>query len=285
MPTQFMKPNDDLFGTEGAFDVLPLTWKGSSKETTSPLLRQSSSSIWSSGCPLRRSSVSDRCRAATRASLPPMPTDSRPICLGRKRSASDTEEETNSDSAVVDYFTSTLGQGFEQAGRVYQKYCENMRRLSLIIMELLALSLGVDRSHYRKLFEGGTSIMRGNYYPPCKNSGVTFGTGPHCDPNSITILHQDSDGGLEIFTGNKWVAVPPRQDAFAIIMGDTFMVYFVSPDEDAVVKPPEELVVGSGRLYPDFSWSYLLDFANNRRRVDLQTLENFFPWFLTCQPN
>ncbi|GMI67594.1 gibberellin 20 oxidase 2 [Hibiscus trionum] len=214
----------------------------------------------------------------------------------------------NSESDVVDYFTSALGHDFENAGRVYQKYCEKMTELSLVIMELLALSLGVDRSYYRNFFEDGTSIMRCNYYPLCKNPGVTFGTGPHCDPNSITIVHQDQVGGLEILAGDKWLAVPPRQDAFAINIGDTFtafsngiykscihramvneergrrsLVCFVGCKEDMVVRPPENLAVGSSRVYPDFTWSSLLDFTNNHRRTDVQNLENFFPWLLSSQ--
>ncbi|GMI67592.1 gibberellin 20 oxidase 2 [Hibiscus trionum] len=214
----------------------------------------------------------------------------------------------NSNSDVIDYFTSTVGQDFEHVGRVYQKYCEKMRELSLIIMELLALSLGVDRSHYRNFFEDGTSVMRCNNYPPCKNSSVTFGTGPHCDPNSITLVHQDHVGGLEVFTGEKWVAVPPRQDVFAINIGDTFtafcngryrscvhravlneervrrsLVYFVNPKEDIVVRPPEDLVAGCSRVYPDFTWASLFDFANNRHRAGLQTLQDFFPWLLSSQ--
>ena len=99
-----------------------------------------------------------------------------------------------------------------------------MRELSLVIFELLAISLGVDRVHYSKFFEDGNSIMRCNYYPPCNNSGLILGTGPHCDPTSLTILHQDQVGGLEVFTNNKWQAVRPRQDALVINIGDTFMV-------------------------------------------------------------
>ncbi|KAK8995905.1 hypothetical protein V6N11_076159 [Hibiscus sabdariffa] len=216
--------------------------------------------------------------------------------------------DSDSDSAVVDYFTSALGHDFENVGRVYQKYCEKMRELSLIIMELLALSLGLDRSYYRKFFEDGTSVMRCNNYPPCKKSDVTFGTGPHCDPNSITLVHQDHVGGLEIFTGDKWLEVPPRQDVFGINIGDTFMafcngrykscvhrailneekvrrslVYFVNPKEEVVVRPPEDLVINSSPVYPDFTWASLFDFANNRHRAGLQTLQDFFPW-LSSQP-
>lgn len=108
--------------------------------------------------------------------------------------------------------------------RVYQKYCEAMKDLSLVIMELLAISLGVDRGHYRRFFEDGDSIMRCNYYPPCNRANLTLGTGPHTDPTSLTILHQDQVGGLEVFVDNKWLAVRPRSEALVINIGDTFMV-------------------------------------------------------------
>jgi len=107
---------------------------------------------------------------------------------------------------------------------VYQKYCEAMKELSLVIMELLAISLGIDRLHYRRFFEDGDSIMRCNNYPPCKSSSLTLGTGPHSDPTSLTILHQDQVGGLQVFADDKWVAVRPRPEALVINIGDTFMV-------------------------------------------------------------
>lgn len=99
-----------------------------------------------------------------------------------------------------------------------------MNELALVIMELLAISLGIDRLHYRRFFQDGDSIMRCNYYPPCKSSGLTFGTGPHSDPTSLTILHQDQVGGLQVFANHKWLSVRPRSDALVINIGDTFMV-------------------------------------------------------------
>lgn len=101
-----------------------------------------------------------------------------------------------------------------------------MKDLSLVLMELLAISLGVDRLHYRKFFEDGSSIMRCNYYPPCQEPGLAFGTGPHCDPTSLTILHQDQVGGLEVYVNNKWRTIRPRCDALVINLGDTFKVGF-----------------------------------------------------------
>lgn len=108
--------------------------------------------------------------------------------------------------------------------RVYQEYCEAMSSLSLVIMELLGISLGVGRNHFRETFENSDSIMRLNYYPPCQKPDLTLGTGPHCDPTSLTILHQDDVSGLQVFVDKKWHSVKPMPDAFVVNIGDTFMV-------------------------------------------------------------
>lgn len=111
-----------------------------------------------------------------------------------------------------------------QLRQVYQDYCEAMSNLSLGIMELLGSSLGVGGTYYREYFEDNDSIMRLNYYPPCQKPDLTLGTGPHCDPASLTILHQDQVGGLEVFVDGKWHSVSPNPDSFVINIGDTFMV-------------------------------------------------------------
>ncbi|KAK9292743.1 hypothetical protein L1049_020723 [Liquidambar formosana] len=214
-------------------------------------------------------------------------------------------------TAVVDYFKSVLGEDFEHTGWVYQRYCEAMNELTLVIMELLAISLGVDRLHYRRFFEDGSSIIRFNYYPTCKEPGLTLGTGPHCDPTSLTILHQDQVGGLQVFANNKWQAVKPRPDALVINLGDTFMalsngkyksclhramvnrnserrslVFFLNPREDKVVRPPQDLVGREGpRKYPDFTWSELLEFTQKHYRADGTTLQSFINWLLSSKPS
>ncbi|KAK8465707.1 hypothetical protein PHAVU_009G155400 [Phaseolus vulgaris] len=209
-----------------------------------------------------------------------------------------------SNSQIVDYFESVLGQDLQHTGRVYEEYCEAMKELSSVIMELLGISLGVDGLHYQRFFEDGVSIMRCNYYPPCNSANHTFGTGPHTDPTSLTILHQDQVGGLEVFVDNKWHAVRPRAEAFVVNIGDTFMAlsngrykscvhravvnrlrerrsmaYFVCPREDKVVKPPEILTSkNEERKYPDFTWSNLREFTQNHYRADAATLQSFLQW-------
>ena len=99
-----------------------------------------------------------------------------------------------------------------------------MKELSLTIMELLELSLGVERGYYREFFEDSRSIMRCNYYPPCPVPERTLGTGPHCDPTALTILLQDDVGGLEVLVDGEWRPVRPVPGAMVINIGDTFMV-------------------------------------------------------------
>ena len=108
--------------------------------------------------------------------------------------------------------------------KVYQEYCEAMNTLSLGIMELLGISLGIGREYFRDFFEGNDSIMRLNYYPPCPKPDLTLGTGPHCDPTSLTILHQDHVGGLQVFVDEKWHSISPDPEAFVVNIGDTFTV-------------------------------------------------------------
>ncbi|KAG2299058.1 hypothetical protein Bca4012_010621 [Brassica carinata] len=208
---------------------------------------------------------------------------------------------------VQDYFSGTLGQEFEQFGKVYQDYCEAMSSLSLKIMELLGLSLGINKDYFREFFEENDSIMRLNHYPPCQKPDLTLGTGPHCDPSSLTILHQDQVNGLQVFVDNKWRCILPNHKAFVINIGDTFMAlsngifksclhravvnresartsmaFFLCPRRDKVVKPPSEILdKTTPRRYPDFTWPMFLEFTQKHYRADVNTLDSFSNWIIT----
>ncbi|KAK7358804.1 hypothetical protein VNO77_00743 [Canavalia gladiata] len=209
-----------------------------------------------------------------------------------------------SQSQVLDFLNSVFGEDLPHIGSVNQRYCEAMKKVSMDILELLAISLGADRSHFQRYFEDCEAIMRGNSYPPCKDFNLTFGVGPHCDPTSLTILNQDQVGGLEVFVDDKWFSVPPRPEtpgAFVINIGDTFtalsnglyksclhrvlvnedverksLTFFLNPKSDKTVKPPKNLFESEEkRKYPDFTWSDLYHFTQKRRRADADTLPCF----------
>lgn len=97
------------------------------------------------------------------------------------------------------------------------------------------MSIGVGPKYFRDFFEENDSIMRLNYYPPCQKPNETLGTGPHCDPTSLTILHQDQVGGLQVYVDEKWHSISPNLDALVVNIGDTFMVRLSTYGETYVV--------------------------------------------------
>ncbi|KNA25930.1 hypothetical protein SOVF_002130 isoform A [Spinacia oleracea] len=211
------------------------------------------------------------------------------------------DDDDKSSKMVQNYISNLMGTDFQEFGRVYQEYCKAMSKLSLGIMELLGMSLGVGRNYFREFFKGNDSIIRLNYYPPCQKPELTLGTGPHCDPTSLTILHQDHVGGLEVFVDQKWYSIRPNQKAFVVNIGDTFMAlsngkyksclhravvnsktprksvaFFLCPRGNKVIRPPIEL--GHPRVYPDFTWPLLLEFTQKHYRADTKTLDSFTKW-------
>ncbi|KAD6796161.1 hypothetical protein R6Q59_007095 [Mikania micrantha] len=220
--------------------------------------------------------------------------------------------ENGPHDVVEEFFNVTMGAQYKETGLIYQKICRSINKLALDILDLLEISLGVDghnHNYYRQLFEDSVSIVRCNHYPQCNKPDLTYGVGPHCDPNTLTILYQDQVGGLEVFVDNKWKSVHPNRNALVINIGDTFralsngvyksclhrvsvnsfkprlsLAFFLCPKGDMELKAPQDLVDKHRRKrYPDFKWEELLQFTQKNHRADENTLEEFTKWLLSSK--
>jgi len=62
------------------------------------------------------------------------------------------------------------------------------------------------------------------YYPACPEPEKTYGRGRHSDTTFLTLLMQDSLGGLQIVHDNQWMNVPPKHGAFIVNIGDALQI-------------------------------------------------------------
>jgi len=110
---------------------------------------------------------------------------------------------------------------------IIEEYNEEMEKLAYKLLELIALSLGVEAKRFEKFFKDHTSFIRFNHYPPCPYPHLALGVGRHKDAGALTILAQDDVGGLEVKhkTSQEWVLVKPTSDAYIINVCDIIQVF------------------------------------------------------------
>lgn len=166
----------------------------------------------------------------------------------------------------------------------------------LRILEALALGLGLDRSFLKELCKINTSELRLNHYPACETAPIRQGNAKriseHTDFGTLTLLFQDTVGGLEIedqdepgsyfpvaaedkfemilnvgdclqrWTNNRYrstshrVILPPEAGDW---IPDRYSVaYFAKPNRTQTVGSlPECLFEGESPKYDDISaWEY-----------------------------
>ena len=85
----------------------------------------------------------------------------------------------------------------------------------------VALALGIDPTWFREhVTDDPVVLFRIFRYPPDLQRGnESWGVAEHTDYGLLTLLHQDGPG-LEVRSGDRWLAVPPVDDAFVCNLGD-----------------------------------------------------------------
>ena len=104
------------------------------------------------------------------------------------------------------------------------EYMSAMERVSRALLGAIALSLGLARTHFDADYAEPTTLFRCFNYPLHDEAfgSDSFAVGKHSDYGYLTVLKQDSAGGLEVeLEGDKWwIDVPPTPGAFVVNLGD-----------------------------------------------------------------
>lgn len=102
-------------------------------------------------------------------------------------------------------------------------YYDAMCALGDTVLALIARSLGLADSWFAPFYEPSSAMLRLIKYPPHPANAERnqIGAGAHTDWGGITILAQDSSGGLEVENvSGQWLAAPPIPKTFVINLGD-----------------------------------------------------------------
>lgn len=122
--------------------------------------------------------------------------------------------------------------GFRNTMLEYLAACET---LSLTLLEAFCVGLDLPADYLRAEFAAcHTGFIRLNHYPvrdPLEDSPVPhageadLGVHHHTDAGALTVLLQDSVGGLQVYRDGYWHNIPPVDGAFVINTGDMMQVW------------------------------------------------------------
>ena len=110
--------------------------------------------------------------------------------------------------------------GFEETCEAYHSA---MMELARKLVGALSLSLGLPADHFEAMQRNPITIQRLQHYPPQTDvvGPEEIGIGAHTDYGFLTILSQDSVGGLQVRNrAGEWIAAPPIEGTFIINIGD-----------------------------------------------------------------
>jgi isopenicillin N synthase-like dioxygenase len=104
---------------------------------------------------------------------------------------------------------------------VVLNYMNAVTQVGHLVMKAIALSLGLDADYFHARYTQNPLILfRIFHYPPQPIGAVQWGVGEHTDYGLLTLLLQDSVGGLQVKSGGIWVDAPPIPNTFVCNIGD-----------------------------------------------------------------
>ncbi|CAK9254879.1 unnamed protein product [Sphagnum jensenii] len=111
----------------------------------------------------------------------------------------------------------------------YREYDASVKALALKLMHVFLYLQSPDLPLMENCQEVVVRVCSESYSflgfwarrPPCPEPEKTVRLTAHTDYNVLTVLHQGEIGGLQVEKDGQWIALRPREGAFAINVGDT----------------------------------------------------------------
>ncbi|CAN0877669.1 Gibberellin 3-beta-dioxygenase 3 [Linum grandiflorum] len=110
---------------------------------------------------------------------------------------------------------------------VFEDYQQQMTELAAKLFRLILKSLNISEEEVLRITSPETSngSLQLNSYPSCPEPARVMGVCPHTDTSLISLIHQGSVKGLQIFKqtvggGGEWGLVPPVAGALTVNVGD-----------------------------------------------------------------
>ncbi len=125
-------------------------------------------------------------------------------------------------------------------------YRESLTILIKNLVRVFSLALGQDYYTFDKHFTNPTTFLRLQHYAPQPDviPEHQYGIAPHTDYGFLTLLAQDSLGGLQVKQcDDTWLDVPPLEGAFILNTGD--MIRRIS--NDVLISTPHRVINVSGK--------------------------------------
>jgi isopenicillin N synthase-like dioxygenase len=143
-------------------------------------------------------------------------------------------------------------KGFKETMVEFHSRC---KELHVEVMRAIAVGLGIDESWFDEFTDGGDNTLRLLHYPEVNKEVFVVNpgqvrAGAHSDYGSITLLFQDSRGGLQVQSPNgTFVDATPIEDTCVVNAGDLLARWSndnIKSTIHRVVEPPTD----DGPIHP-----------------------------------
>ncbi len=108
-----------------------------------------------------------------------------------------------------------------ELGPLVLEWMARTTEVGRVVLSGLAVGLGLEADWFERWVADPTVLFRIFHYPPPPPGFAgSWGVAEHTDYGLLTLLVQDDTGGLEVRVDDRWIEVPPAEDAIVCNLGD-----------------------------------------------------------------